>query len=184
MSEKLSDNSQSVGSWGEGFRPDIGNYEVLPGPVQMRSKNRPPRRMGELSTGGLGHIASQRIVDVFREFDPDHIRTHPIDWQFRDGEPPTWPYYLIYVTRMANAVDYANSRVLYHKDPGYPPDALSKGPARLMPGLEGLPYFNIYDQTRITRIFVSDAMKQRFDSLRPKLRYVEFLDPATDWVRF
>lgn len=162
--------------------PYMGRFHEIPGPIKFVSTRRMPRKMPDFKRGTYAHIVSQRIVDVFHAFDPDGYKLHPVEYTYRDGETPDQPFWLFYVTRIIPAIDYANSKIAYRKSEGYEPHVLRQGPVRLMPEAYDFPYFCTHWIN--VPIFVSDEMKQRLDSLRPKLNYVRFDYPDDPIVPF
>ena len=155
-------------------------------PRFVAKRQTPPKTIGELQ----GHDvfwASERIVDAIRDLDPEGISVQPIDIVFGNGEGPKYQYYFMVVTRVINPIDYANSEVDYERmkwsgDQGYS-DRPKIRSHRMLPNIPK--EFHVFRREIYRRTghptsapYISTALKDRIQSLRPKVKYIKIQDPG------
>jgi hypothetical protein len=92
---------------------------------------------------------------------------------FADGKMET---YFIEIRRRISAIDFANSRIRFHRSEGYEAYPAIVGPARLLSDIpDNIHIFS--DVRKWTAMFVSAEIRDAFLSLRPKPNIV-FDDPG------
>jgi hypothetical protein len=155
------------------LQPWYDEFYESPTLPHFLSKRPPPKKLGEYYRG-LSHMVSERVVDIFRAFDPEGIKTIEINMEFKDGARPPYKFFWMHIVRKVAAIDYANSRVLYNKSPSYPADSIRFCCVRLMPEAYEWPYFCSYPSPGFRTIFVSDEMRQKLTN--QKIRYIRFTD--------
>lgn len=135
----------------------------------------------ELHKYGLFLYASERVVEIFRQLDPDAIATCPIDWRLRDGTPLDQQYYFLDILRVIPAIDFANSRLLFRPDTeggNYIADA---EPLRFKPDIPE--HYHVFRDARFKmRIFYSRTLCERLAALDPPLDNIKFEDPGYSTV--
>lgn len=140
--------------------PGLGRFEDYSEPVIWRTSNVLPRNLSEIWIGAT-HTVSERVLDIFREFDPDGVKSYPVDWEFKNGTKPKYEYYWIHINRKIKAIDFANSKIMYFKREGYDVSPIRFGPIRLMPEASLIPYFCAYPQPGPHEIFISSEVRNR-----------------------
>ncbi|PSJ40784.1 imm11 family protein [Allosphingosinicella deserti] len=140
------------------------------------------RALPDLWRHGSLFVVSARLLDVFREVDPDAFEVRRITMMGDDGVVFDETYHFLDVIRTLEVVDYANSTIIYggggclssgqRFDPfvsGYPS-------VRLLKDLD-LP-FHIF-RHKNQSVLVSNYLRERVLSMRPKARNVDFDDVAS-----
>lgn len=134
-------------------------------------------------------IVSTRLLDLLRDIDPDAIVHRPIVMRDKAGELIDDEHHLMDVVRNIWAVDFANSIIDYRGSGrgadgrAYPPTVSGYPSVRILGDLD--PGFHIFRQVKDPRLwgpiggggsgcFVSDELKGHFETIKPKIRNLEF----------
>lgn len=171
-----------------------GDFSMFEKEGPLFTSRRPPlKNMPEfMHWFGLPTV-SERIFNIFFDLDPNAIRAQPLDFVFKNGEQ--LKYYFMHITRIMPVIDYANSWIEYKRsqvragrDEGEYDRPSNYISVRLMPDIpEEYHCFRhenphpIFRGSSTADIYISTAIKDRIEALRPKVKYIKIQDPGY-WV--
>ncbi len=149
-----------------------GNYL----PLRWASTKNVPKFFNDLRGLQPGTI-SARILNVFLEMGQgDFIEYRPIEIQFADSIVSD-KLFIFKVLNYLPVVNLEDSQVKYRKSAGYPPGPAAASEVRLNDIVpDNLHIFS--DINFKHAVFVSAAMKEKIEKLRPKPSNIMFTDPA------
>lgn len=144
---------------------------------KFRSNRRPPKRVMDLSTGGMLPSISERFLNVFREFDDSALTYIEQDVRHKDDEYSSGKQYFLKIKREIQAIDFANSCVHYLTPREYNPSYSSICAARITKNI--ISNVHVFtDSPSQDRIFISEPLKNALEKLKPAPFMVEFHDPG------
>lgn len=130
-------------------------------------------------------VISSRILELLREVDASAIDYRPVRMSDLSGNVFDQDHFLVDVTRVVWAVDFANSTVEYHGAETYNGERSAARAGRVLNARfrddmdSGWHIFrqrlSDVDDFASSRCFVSKPLKRRLESLRPKPRNLRFV---------
>lgn len=127
-------------------------------------------------------VVSTRLLDILLEVDADALVHKPIVMKNLQGEVFDEHHHFVDVIRNIDAVDFANSFIIYegggHFREGtrYQPRAASFPSVRLLSDID--PSFHIFRHQKCA-VMISDALKRQIGSVKPKFRNLAFRPVAS-----